>query len=167
MTRPARIALCPGSFDPITIGHEDIIRRSLALADEVVVAVGHSPSEVKRHLFTVEERVALIREVFADEPRIVAADFEGLVVSYARERGAAVVVRGLRTAADFEYESRMARMNRELAPEVDTLFLAADPRHAFLSASLVREVWGLGGAVDRFVPPAVLRRLHEKRAEAR
>jgi pantetheine-phosphate adenylyltransferase len=167
MTRTARLALCPGSFDPITIGHEDIIRRSLALADEVVVAVGHSPSEVKRHLFGVEERVALIREVFADEPRIFAADFEGLVVSYARERGAAVVVRGLRTAADFEYESRMARMNRELAPEVDTVFLAADPRHAFLSASLVREVWGLGGAVDRFVPPAVLRRLHEKRAEAR
>jgi pantetheine-phosphate adenylyltransferase len=167
MTRTARIALCPGSFDPITLGHEDIIRRSLALADEVVVAVGHSPSEVKRHLFGVAERVAMIREVFADEPRIVAADFEGLVVSYARERGAAVVVRGLRTAADFEYESRMARMNRELASEVDTVFLAADPRHAYLSASLVREVWGLGGAVDRFVPAAVLRRLHEKRAEGR
>lgn len=167
MTRSTRIALCPGSFDPITLGHEDIIRRSLALADEVVVAVGHSPSEAKRHLFGVKERVALIREVFADEPRIVAADFEGLVVSYARELGAAVVVRGLRTAGDFEYESRMARMNRELAPEVDTVFLAADPRHGFVSASLVREVWGLGGDVDRFVPAAVLRRLHEKRAEAR
>jgi pantetheine-phosphate adenylyltransferase len=167
MTRSVRTALCPGSFDPLTSGHEDIIRRSLAFAEEVVVAVGHSPSEEKRHLFGVEERVELIREVFADEPRVVATEFQGLVVEFARARGAGVIVRGLRTAADFEYESRMARMNRELAPGVDTVFLAADPRHAFLSASLVREVWGLGGEVDRFVPEAVRRRLEARRGAGR
>lgn len=165
MRSGARIALCPGSFDPITLGHEDIIRRALAIADEVVVAVGHQPSESKKHLFTVGERLELIREAFADEPRVVPAEFEGLAVEFARARGARVVVRGLRTAADFEYESRMSRMNRELAPEIDTVYLAADPRHVFLSASLVREVWSLGGEVAPFVSAPVLRRMQARRAE--
>jgi pantetheine-phosphate adenylyltransferase len=166
MTPLQRIALCPGSFDPITVGHEDIIRRSLAFADSVVVAVGHSPSASKKQLFPVAARVELIREVFADEPRVIATDFEGLAVAYARARGASIVVRGLRSAADFEYEAGMARMNRELSPEVDTVYLAADPRHVFLSASLVREVWGHGGDVAPFVPAPVLRRLRAQRGES-
>lgn len=159
MTRPARIALCPGSFDPLTLGHEDIIRRGLAFADEVVVAVGHHPSESKKHLFPVAERMDLIREAFAGEPRVMPAEFEGLVVEFARARGATLLIRGLRTAGDFEYEARMSRMNRELAPEVETIYLAADPRQAFLSASLVREVWSLGGDVSRFVPAVVFERM--------
>jgi pantetheine-phosphate adenylyltransferase len=162
MTAGRRIALCPGSFDPLTLGHQDIIQRALTLADEVVVAVGHQASESKKHLFAVEERLELIREVFAGEPRVVPAVFQGLAMDFARQCGAAVVVRGLRTAADFEYEARMARMNRELAPEIDTVYLAADPRHVFLSASLVREVWALGGDVSRFVAPPVLRRMQAR-----
>ena len=166
MTQPARIAVFPGSFDPLTLGHEDIVRRALAFAERVIVAVGHSPSESKKHLLPVGERVALIREVFAGEGRVEATDFRGLVAAFAREQGAAVVVRGLRNAGDFEYEARMARMNRELNPELDTLFLAADPAHAFVSASLVREVWGLGGDVARFVPAAALRRMQALRGQA-
>lgn len=163
MSAGVRTALCPGSFDPLTRGHEDIVRRALAFVDRVVVAVGHRPSEPKRHLFPVAERLELIREVFAGDPRVEAAEFQGLAMDFARELGAAVVVRGLRTAADFEYEARMARMNRELAPEVDTVYLAADPRHVFVSASLVREVWSLGGDVSPFVSEAVLRRLRTRR----
>jgi pantetheine-phosphate adenylyltransferase len=167
MTRPARIALCPGSFDPLTLGHEDIIRRSLAFADEVVVAVGHQASETKQHLFSVADRLELIRDAFAAEARVVPAEFEGLAVEFARARGATVVVRGLRTAGDFEYEARMSRMNRELAPEIETVYLAADPKHVFLSASLVREVWSLGGDVSPFVPSAVLRRMEARREAQR
>lgn len=163
MTEPVRTALFPGSFDPLTLGHEDIIRRTLDFADEVLVAVGHQASETKKHLFSVVERVELLGEVFADEPRVVPADFQGLTVDFARARGVTIIVRGLRTAADFEYEVRMSRMNRELAPAIDTLFLAANPRHVFLSASLVREVWSLGGDVSPYVSEAVLRRLDARR----
>lgn len=167
MSSGTRVAFCPGSFDPLTLGHEDIVRRSLALAEEVIVGVGHQPSESKKHLFAVEERLELIREVFQDEPRVTPAEFEGLAVDFARSRGATLVVRGLRNATDFEYEARMARMNRELAPEIDTVYLAADPRHVFLSASLVREVWALGGDVSPFVAPAVLRRMEARREAER
>lgn len=165
MTESRRIALFPGSFDPITAGHANIVRRALAFADEVVVAVSRSPSQAKKGLFTVEERVEMIRASFAGEPRVQVVEFEGLVVEEARRSGAAVVVRGLRSAADFEYEAGMTRMNRALAPEVDTIFLAAAPEHVFLSATLVREVWGLGGDVAPFVPEAVLRRLQARREE--
>lgn len=163
MSSTETVALFPGSFDPLTLGHEDIVRRALGFAHRVVVAVGHQPSESKRHLFTVDERLELIREVFAGEPRVVPTEFAGLAMDFARAQGAVVVVRGLRSAGDFEYEARMSRMNRELAPEVDTVFLAADPRHVFLSASLVREVWSLGGDVSPFVSPPVLRRLQARR----
>lgn len=163
MSAGARTALCPGSFDPFTRGHEDIVRRALAIADRVVVAVGHQPSEAKKHLFPVHERLELVREIFAGEPRVEVAEFQGLAMDFARAVGATVVVRGLRSAADFEYEARMSRMNRELAPEVDTVYLAADPRHVFLSASLVREVWALGGDVSAFVSEPVLRRMRARR----
>ena len=155
MTTPPRIAICPGSFDPITVGHVDVIRRALGLADRVIVAVGHRPSQSKRGLFTVPERLELIRAVFAEEPRVEAADFQGLLVELARERGARLLVRGIRGPADMDYELRMAQMNRRLLPELETVFLAADPAHAFISASLIREVASLNGDVAPFVPAAV------------
>ena len=163
MTSGARIALFPGAFDPLTLGHEDIVNRTLRFADEVVVAVAHSPSQSKRHLFDVEERLEILREVFVDEPRVRPMEFQGLIVDFAQACGATLLVRGVRSAADFEYETGMARMNRELAPEIDTVYLAAAPRHVFLSASLIREVWGLGGDVSPFVSPRVMRRLEEGR----
>lgn len=159
-----RIAVCPGSFDPITLGHEDIIRRALQVADRVIVAVGHSAQAAKAGMFTVDERVELIRETFAAEPRVEAGAFQGLLVDYARSRGAHVVVKGLRTVADFEYEMQMALMNRRLSPELDTVFMAPDPAHAFVSATLVRQVATLGGDVAPFVSAAVLRRIRAKLA---
>jgi pantetheine-phosphate adenylyltransferase len=162
MTEPSRIAICPGSFDPITVGHEDIVRRGLRFADRVVVAVAHRATQSKHGLFTVDERVEMIGEVFADEPRIEAAEFQGLLIDFARARGAGLVIRGLRAVSDFEYEFQMALMNRELLPEMETVFLATDADKSFLSASLVREIASLGGDVSRFVSPAVLRRLDRR-----
>jgi pantetheine-phosphate adenylyltransferase len=154
-----RIAICPGSFDPITLGHEDIVRRGLRFADRVVVAVAHRATHEKRGLFTVEERVELIRAAFADEPRVEAAEFQGLLVDFARRRGARLVIRGLRAVSDFEYEFQMALMNRELSPEMETVFLATDADKSFLSATLVREIASLGGNVSRFVSAPVLEAL--------
>ena len=126
-----------------------------------MVSVAHRATHVKRGMFSVEERLELIREVFADEPRVEAAAFQGLLVHFARERGARLVVRGLRAVVDFEYEFQMALMNRELSPEMETVFLATDADKAFVSASLVREIASLGGEVGKFVSPPVLRRLRE------
>ncbi|HET7231043.1 MAG TPA: pantetheine-phosphate adenylyltransferase [Longimicrobium sp.] len=157
-----RIALCPGSFDPITVGHEDIVRRALALADRVIVAVGFSPQQSKQGMFGVDERVALIRQVFADEPRIEADSFQGLLVDYARRKGATLVVKGLRSVADFEYEMQMALMNRAQHPGLETVFLAPDPAHSFVSSTLVRQISTLGGDVSPFISPAVLAKVREK-----
>lgn len=152
-------AIYPGSFDPITKGHEDIVRRTLWLADRVIVAVAHTATQVKNGLFSVEERVSLIRRVFEDEKRIEAIPFQGLLVDFARAQNARVVIRGLRAVSDFEYELQMAQMNRELWPELETVFLAPEVDFSFLSSSLVREVASLGGDVSRFVSPPVLEAL--------
>ena len=157
-----RRAIYPGSFDPITNGHEDIVRRALTFADEVVVAVAHTATHTKQGLFGIEERVALITEVFRAEPRVRVADFEGLLVEFARAQGARLLIRGLRAVSDFEYEFQMALMNRQLDEEVETIFLAPDVRYSYLSASLVREIARLGGDVSPFVAPIVLERLAEK-----
>jgi pantetheine-phosphate adenylyltransferase len=162
MSRPERIAVCPGSFDPITRGHEVIIRRALAVADRVVVAVASTASETKRGMFSLPERLGLIAEVFAGEPRVEAASFEGLLVDFARSRAASLIVRGLRGVKDFEYEFQMALMNRELRPEVETVFLAPYAGLSFLSSTLVREIATLGGDVSPFVSEPVLRRLRER-----
>jgi len=156
------VAIYPGSFDPITRGHEDIARRTLRVADEVIIAVAHSPSTDKRNLFTPDERVKLINEVFADEGRVRAESFGGLLVDFARKRNAIFVIRGLRAISDFEYELQMAQMNHELWPEIETLFLVPEVDYSFLSSSLVREVASLGGDVTRFVSPPVLAALKEK-----
>ena len=158
----SRIAIYPGSFDPITHGHEDIVRRALGFSDRLIVAVAHSATTAKRGLFPIEERVEMVREVFADEPRVEVADFEGLLVDFARSRGARLVIRGLRAVSDFEYEFQMALMNRHLDAGIEIVFLAPDSRYTYLSASLVREIASLGGDVVDFVSPGVLRRLEDR-----
>lgn len=155
-----RIALYPGSFDPLTNGHVNIIERGLALCDELVVAIAHNPN--KSPMFSVEERMTILREVFPDEKRVRLTQFSGLLVNYARDVGASSILRGLRAVADFEYEYQMANMNRRLAPEVETVFLMAEPGSFFVSSRLVKEVALLGGDISGSVPPEVLRRLNAK-----
>ncbi len=156
-----RTAIYPGSFDPLTLGHEDIARRSLKFVDRLVVAVAHHPTQQKDRLFSAEDRVAIIRECFAAEPRIEVDEFSGLLVDYCRARKARIVIRGLRAVSDFEYEFQMALMNRELWPELEMVFMTPGLEHTFLSASLIREIASLGGDVSEFVSPPVLRRLEE------
>lgn len=157
-----RVAIYPGSFDPMTKGHEDIARRTLRVADRLIVAVARTATQSKTSLFTVQERVELINEVFAGDPRVEAQAFEGLLVDFARDLGSYLVVRGLRAISDFEYELQMAQMNQELWPEIETLFFVPEVEYSFLSSSLVRQVASLGGDVSRFVSPPVLSRLREK-----
>ena len=159
------VAIYPGSFDPITKGHEDVARRSLRIADRVVVAVAHTASQAKGGLFSAEERLDMVQEVFADDDRIEVCQFEGLLVDLAQEIGAQFVIRGLRAVSDFEYEFEMAQMNRELWSGAETVFLTPNQKYSFLSASLVREVSRLGGDVSRFVSQPVLRRLQPPSAE--
>jgi pantetheine-phosphate adenylyltransferase len=160
------VAVYPGSFDPITRGHEDIVRRALAFADRVIVAVAHRRTQRKEGMFAIADRVELIRRVFADEPRVEAVDFTGLLVDFAREHHVRVIIRGLRAVSDFEYEFQMALMNRHLWPELETIFLAPDERYSFLSASLVREIASLGGNISDFVAPPVLQALQKKHGSA-
>lgn len=156
------VALYPGSFDPITHGHEELARRALGVADRLVMAVAYSSTHEKQGLFAIEERVALIEEVFADEERIEVKSFQGLLVDFARHEGASLVIRGLRAVSDFEYELQMAQMNRELWSEIETIFMVPDVRYSFLSASLVREVARLGGDVSKMVSKPVLKGLKRK-----
>jgi pantetheine-phosphate adenylyltransferase len=157
-----RVAVCPGSFDPITLGHEDIIRRSLRFADRVIVAVAYSATHVKSGMFDVEERVEMIRETFADVPAVQAVSFQGLLVDFAKAQGADMIVRGLRAVSDFEYEFQMALMNRRLWDGMETVFLAPDLEHSYLSSSLVRQIATLGGDVSPFVNASVLARLNTR-----
>ena len=156
---PTRIAVYPGSFDPITKGHEDLIRRSLAFVDRVVVAV--AVNVAKQPLFTLEERVALIRDTIR-LPGVEVQSFDGLLVEFARSVGASVIVRGLRAVSDFEYEFQMALMNRTLAPTLETVFLVPAFDLTYLSSSLVREVARFGGDVSQLVHPAVQQALQRK-----
>jgi pantetheine-phosphate adenylyltransferase len=156
------VALYPGSFDPITHGHEDLARRALTITDRLIVAVARNSTHDKHGLFDIDERVSLIQEVFANEDRIQVRSFEGLLVDFARKEGAPLVIRGLRAVSDFEYELQMAQMNQELWPEIETIFLVPDVRYSFLSASLVREVARLGGDVSSLVSKPVLEALKRK-----
>lgn len=154
-----RIAVYPGSFDPVTKGHEDLIRRSLAFVDRVVVAV--AVNVAKQPLFTLEERVGMIRETVR-LPGVDVQSFEGLLVEFARRIGASVIVRGLRAVSDFEYEFQMALMNRNLDPKLETVFLVPAFDLTYLSSSLVREVARFGGDVSQLVHPAVQQALKRK-----
>ncbi len=150
------IAVYPGSFDPITNGHVDIVRRSLTIFDRVIVAVAFNPNKDSAW-FTPEERTAMIRDTFRDVgDRIVADAFSGLLVDYAVSRGAGVIIRGLRAVADFEYEFQMTMMNRHLRPQVETIFMMTGETHFYTSSRLVKEVVSLGGSVDGLIPDAVL-----------
>ena len=148
-----RIAIYPGSFDPPTKGHEDLIRRSLALADRVIVAVAVNP--LKQPLFTATERLTMLQAAIGDEPRVSFQSFDGLLAEFARRAGASIVVRGLRAVSDFEYEFQMALMNRQLHPSLETVFLVPALDLTYLSSSLVREVARFGGDVRPLVHPAV------------
>jgi pantetheine-phosphate adenylyltransferase len=154
-------AVCPGSFDPVTHGHLDILGRAARLFDEVTVAVLVNPA--KQGLFSVDERVSMLNDVTADLPRVRVEAFEGLLVDFCRERGIAAIVKGLRAVTDFDYELQMAQMNRQLA-EVETVFVPTSPEWSFLASSLVKEVAAHGGDVSGLVPPVVLRRLHKQLA---
>jgi pantetheine-phosphate adenylyltransferase len=154
-----RRALCPGSFDPVTNGHIDIIGRTANLYDEVVVAIFVNQS--KTSLFTVDERMEMLAEVTAEYPNVTIDTFEGLVVDYCRVHDIPVIVKGLRAVSDFDYELQMAQMNRGLAG-VDTLFMPTNPEYSFLASSLVKEIAKWGGDVSLLVPPTVLQRLKER-----
>jgi pantetheine-phosphate adenylyltransferase len=154
------LAVLPGSFDPITNGHLDIIARSLSIFDQVVVAI--LVNLEKSPLFAVEERVAIIREIYRNEPRVRVDTFSGLLVHYAEALGAQVIVRGLRAISDFEYEFKMALMNRRLSPRLETVFMMPAEGYSYVSSRLVKEVFQLGGKVSELVPPLVERRLRDK-----
>ncbi len=148
-----RIAVYPGSFDPPTRGHEDLVRRSLSLADRLIVAVAMNIG--KQPLFSVEERLEMLRAATGDDPRISFQSFDGLLAEFAKKVGATIIVRGLRAVSDFEYEFQMALMNRQLHPSVETVFLVPAVDLTYLSSSLVREVARFGGDVRPMVHPAV------------
>jgi pantetheine-phosphate adenylyltransferase len=155
-----RIAIYPGSFDPPTRGHEDLIRRSLALADRVIVAV--AANSAKQPLFSIAERVELLRAALGEEPRVSVETFDGLLADFVRTVGATMVVRGLRAVSDFEYEFQMALMNRQLHPGLETVFLVPALDLTYLSSSLVREVARHGGDVGALVHPAVAEALRRR-----
>jgi pantetheine-phosphate adenylyltransferase len=157
-----RRAVCPGSFDPVTNGHLDIIERASRLFDEVIVAA--LPNASKRTLFTLTERMDLLGEVTAHLPNVRVDSFTGLLVDYCRTNDVVAVVKGLRAVSDFDYELQMAQMNHSLAG-VETMFMATNPLYSFLSSSLVREVAAFGGDVSHLVPTVVLERLARKRTE--
>ena len=158
-----RRVVCPGSFDPVTNGHLDIIRRAARLHDEVLVVVGANMA--KEGLFTVEERLAMLREVTADLPNVSVHKFTGLLVDFCRARGVSAIVKGLRAVSDFEYEMEMAQMNYRLA-EVETLFMTANPLYSFLRSSLVKEIAKYGGDVTSLVPEQVHGRLLARLAQS-
>jgi pantetheine-phosphate adenylyltransferase len=158
--RRRTIAVFPGSFDPITNGHVDIIGRGLSVFDRVIIAILENAE--KQPLFTSDERVAIIREAYRGNPRVSVDTFSGLLVDYAEKVGATVIVRGLRAISDFEYEFQMALMNRRLDPRIETVFMMPAESYSYVSSRLVKEVFQLGGRVDELVPPVVVRRLRDK-----
>jgi pantetheine-phosphate adenylyltransferase len=161
-THPSRIAIYPGSFDPLTNGHVDIIERGARIFDQIIVAI--LANVEKTPLFSVSERVALIQDVFKDRPNVQVDTFDGLLVDYAQRKSASVLVRGLRAVSDFEYEFQMALMNRHLAPGIETVFMMPAEQYTYISSRLIKEVFMLNGKIDGLVPPVVEERLRAKRA---
>ncbi|HSI88244.1 MAG TPA: pantetheine-phosphate adenylyltransferase [Pyrinomonadaceae bacterium] len=162
-----RRAIFPGSFDPLTNGHLDIIKRSCPLFDEIVIAVLNNPD--KNPLFTVEERCRMLEEILPTLGivgcTLIVDSFSGLTADFARERGATAIVRGIRAVSDYEYELRMALMNRKLEPTIETVFLMAGEEYSYVSSTLMKQVFELGGRVEGLIPPLVERRMREKLAE--
>lgn len=159
------VAVYPGTFDPMTLGHEDVVRRATQLFSTVIVAVaaGHH----KKTMFTLDERVDMAREAFKDLPQVQVESFDGLVRDFVVARGGKAMVRGLRAVTDFDYEFQLAGMNRHLMPDVETVFLTPGDKYQFISSTFVREIATLGGEVDKFVSPGVLARLMDKVSSAK
>ncbi len=157
-------ALYPGTFDPITNGHIDIVRRASRLCDELVLAVADNPG--KGPFFDLKERVALARRVLADLDNVSVIGFDGLLIDFAKKHNASVIVRGLRAIGDFEYEVQLAGLNRQMNPNIETIFIGASQEHAFLSSSMVREISRLGGNVGDFVDPIVYQALNDRLARS-
>ncbi|KXS39612.1 MULTISPECIES: pantetheine-phosphate adenylyltransferase [unclassified Candidatus Frackibacter] len=155
-----KIAVYPGSFDPITNGHLDIIERTTKIFDNVIVAVFHNPN--KKPLFSMEERVEIITEAVADFENVEVDSFEGLLTDYIKQQKAQVIVRGLRAVSDFETEFQMASMNKKLEPEVETIFMMTNNKYAYLSSSIIKEVSNFGGCIEDLVPEHVISRLKKK-----
>lgn len=159
-----RRAIFPGSFDPLTNGHLDIIKRSSPLFDEIIIAVLNNPE--KRPMFTVDERCEMIHEILpsakSDGCTLTVKSFSGLTADFARELGAAAIIRGIRAIGDYEYELRMSLMNRRLQPQIETVFLTAAEEYSFVSSTLMKQVFELGGRVDGLVPDAVIAKMREK-----
>jgi len=153
-------AVYPGSFDPLTLGHLDIIRRSAEIVDELVVSVLHNSA--KNSLFSTDERVSMIKEVTKDIPNVKVTAFDGLLVDYVREIDASLIIRGLRAVTDFEYELQLTQTNHILNPQVETIFLTTNLQYSYLSSTIVREIASYGGDISQFVPPEFIDRIFDK-----
>ncbi len=148
-----KVAVFPGSFDPFTIGHEAIIRRALKLFDEIIIAIG--ANALKKNYYSLETRTEMISRVFKDEPRIIVDHYEGLTVDYCNKNGAGYLLRGLRTAADFEFERAIGQVNNSMAPGIESVFLLTAPEHSFINSTIVRDIIKSGGDASKFVPSAI------------
>lgn len=155
-----KICVYPGSFDPVTNGHLDIILRAAGLFDKLIVAIGNNQS--KKTVFTVEERKKLLECSLSEHPEIEVDCFSGLLTDYVIKKNASTIIKGLRTISDYEYELQMATLNKSLAPQVETLFLVADMKHSFISSSIVREIARFGGRIDELVPECILQDIIDK-----
>lgn len=148
-----RIAVIPGSFDPVTRGHESIVKRSIGLFDRIIIALGENSG--KTSFFPLEQRLAWLREIFASEESVSVASYKGLTVEYCRSIGAAYILRGLRTSADFEFERGIGQMNRYISPGIETIFLLSEPEYSPVSSSVVRDIYRNGGDISRFIPEGI------------
>ncbi len=153
-------AVYPGTFDPMTMGHVDLVKRASKLFDSVIIAIASSDS--KKPMFTLEERIAIGNKIFADDPKVEVVGFSGLLVNFAKENDANILIRGLRVVADFEYEFQLANMNRAMSPDIESVFLTPKEEYSYISSSLVKEIATMGGDVDRFVDPVTLEALNQK-----
>lgn len=155
-----KVAIYPGSFDPFTLGHYDLVERGLAVFDKLIVAIVNNPQ--KTSLFTADERVEMIKEAIHYDPRVEVESFDGLLIEYVKNKGARVILRGLRAVSDFEYEFQMAQMNRHLEPDIETFFMMTGQHYFYINSRLIKEVAKLGGSVTGLLPETVLERLKQK-----
>jgi len=153
-------AVYPGTFDPMTMGHVDLVKRASKLFDSVIIAIASSDS--KKPMFSLEERIDIGNKIFAEDPKVEVVGFSGLLVNFAKENGADILIRGLRVVADFEYEFQLANMNRAMSPEIESVFLTPKEEYSYISSSLVKEIATMGGDVKRFVDPVTLEALNRK-----
>ena len=153
-------AVYPGTFDPMTMGHVDLVRRASKLFDSVIIAIASSDS--KKPMFSLEERIEIGNKIFADDPKVEVVGFSGLLVNFAKDNDANILIRGLRVVADFEYEFQLANMNRAMSPDIESVFLTPKEEYSYISSSLVKEIATMGGDVTRFVDPVTLETLNQK-----